>query len=263
MELAAQSTISNPPERTRESYVQKLSEMAKGVRSELWTAVGEVDDPISQAQRELLALEKQPEPHQTITTPKNLLRVGEAVSTNYHTMMEYVAHLTNAEFKPSELKLAERIHEKARGKYQGQYSAIRDVVRGSLVFETLEDLYWAVTQIHGLVKIVHVEDSFVDPKKSGYMDLKLILQFEGPNGEPFLTEAQLHLKDLVSAQKKERDQYVLRRNAEAQKQSMAEEDVKIPYVEKYIGYLNRQGRKAYEASARDYLEKRKRHRRAS
>lgn len=240
------------------SHLWQMADWAREIRQDVLGIVGNADDPLAQGPEELSALAlkfKNEEPLQkNMVSGEQLLETGEAVGTNYHTMMEYIAHQVGAQFIPGPIKTLERIHQKAQQKYvhQGGYNAIRDVLRGSLIFKNLEDLYRALEEIHGTVKIVQIEDSFVSPKESGYMDLKLILEFEGPNGEPFLAEAQLHLGHFGPAQKKERELYRTRRRSEEQLNTLATDDPRRAALETLIKNRRNQAKKGYEQAARTY-----------
>jgi len=74
-----------------------------------------------------------------------------------------------------------------------------DIARGTIKFDTVDDLYKALAKIDSSpdVKIVRIKDRFLRPAEGGYRDLLLNLKL--PSG--FITELQLNLSQIIAIKK--------------------------------------------------------------
>jgi hypothetical protein len=89
-----------------------------------------------------------------------------------------------------EMKTAESVNRKALNPddYNGDYSRVVDVLGGSLIFETEEDLLRAVESLRDDNRIVRIKDRWSKPTPEGYRDYLLNVRL--PNG--YVGELQVH-----------------------------------------------------------------------
>lgn len=71
-------------------------------------------------------------------------------------------------------------------------AGLTDVLRGSLVFNRMEDLYAGFQRLSGRVEIVNVKDRFTNPFSDGYRDILVNIRMD--NG--LLAEVQFHVKGI-------------------------------------------------------------------
>lgn len=101
------------------------------------------------------------------------------------------------------LKGYDRARAKVMTKYGNDTSCVTDVMRASLIYNTIDDLYDALVLIlkeymHGGrydLRLVEVNDRF-QHCKDGYRDVSLLLEVNG-----LVAEVQLHVKEILEAKK--------------------------------------------------------------
>ncbi|HAS42008.1 MAG TPA: hypothetical protein DCS93_16125 [Microscillaceae bacterium] len=101
----------------------------------------------------------------------------------------------NYEVKPGPLKKKERIEEKTFGKYDRDAGQVIDIVRGSLVFDTLEDLIKIEPVIKDFFYILRRKNDIGKETPAGYADMKINVRLD--NG--IVGELQLQVKSLNTA----------------------------------------------------------------
>jgi ppGpp synthetase/RelA/SpoT-type nucleotidyltranferase len=130
-----------------------------------------------------------------------------------------IAKQTQGEAVLVRLKSRQRAEEKINADYGGDASRVLDISRATIKFGTVDDLYQALVKIDSSpnIKIVRMKDRFLKPGLDGYRDLLLNLKM--PNG--FITELQLHLKQILAVKKEGHKIYTemqaIDRKAEAEK----------------------------------------------
>lgn len=117
-----------------------------------------------------------------------------------------IAKQTHGEAILVRLKTRQRAEEKLNADYGGDASRVLDISRASIKFDTIDDLYQALAKIDAEpnIKIVRIKDRFLVPAFGGYRDLALNLKM--PNG--FISELQLHLKQILAVKKEGHKLYV-------------------------------------------------------
>ncbi len=96
------------------------------------------------------------------------------------------------------LKSQKRSEEKVNADYQGDWSKLTDMVRGSIAVDTVEELYNVVdklTREYNVSLAGMPKDRMTQPLPTGYRDIMLHLKM--PNG--IAAELQLHLKPMILA----------------------------------------------------------------
>ncbi len=111
------------------------------------------------------------------------------------------------------LKGMERIQQKIAEQYKGDASRILDIARGTIKFDTFEQVKQTQTQIESTLKkfapntqIVHTLDRFANPTESGYRDIKLNIRMS--NGH--IAELQIHLNSIEAVKGLEHPLYEAR-----------------------------------------------------
>ena len=95
------------------------------------------------------------------------------------------------------VKTQESSARKVNGKYGGDWSRLSDLVRGSIGFDSAEEMRDGIEQLKkaGLKLASVPENKFAHPTSAGYRDMNL--NFVMPNG--VVGELQLHLKPILDA----------------------------------------------------------------
>ncbi len=150
---------------------------------------------------------------------------------------------------PENLKSMERALDKIRTDYKGDPSRLVDIARGTIKYDTLEQITHVREQIESELQhfspdseIVRVKDRFANPTDSGYRDLLYNLKMS--NGH--IVELQIHLTPIEAVKSAEHELYEqvqnIMRNA-GDRALTAEEINKI-------ASLNEQSRNVYEEALR-------------
>lgn len=87
-----------------------------------------------------------------------------------------------------------RAKQKIAYDYNGDARYLKDVLRGSLVYDDMESLYNGLKTLTEDAKILQVKDRFSKPQ-NGYRDLQIFV--EEPNG--VIAEVQLHVREIYDA----------------------------------------------------------------
>lgn len=157
---------------------------------------------------------------QDMEIPEDLLSAGKQVNRDFEEMVLNIAAETKGATLLPGLKSRDRIQKKMDDEYDGDANDIRDVVRGSIVFDSLESLYKAVAKVHSSAKILYVNDRFDNPRSSGYRDIKFNLEMKMPDGKPYVVELQFHLSDMLRFKEWETALYKERRVLEGERKEM-------------------------------------------
>jgi hypothetical protein len=185
---------------------------------------------------------------QGMKTPEDLLEAAELVNLDFEEMVLTIASETGGATLLPGLKKEDRIQKKMDDEYDGNANEIRDVVRGSIVFDSLDSLYRAVARVHSAARILYVSDRFDKPRASGYRDLKFNLEMKTPDGRPYVAELQFHLKEMLDFKEWETALYKERRSLEEKLRQMrvSEADpVEIRRIEEKVAYLQYESQSVY------------------
>lgn len=93
-----------------------------------------------------------------------------------------------------QIKSRERAEQKVVGKLEGDASRLTDIVRGSIIADSLEDLMTSFHQLEQQARIVQLKNRFAEPKRSGYRDLNLLVELPQTG---MIAEVQLHLRKIA------------------------------------------------------------------
>lgn len=111
--------------------------------------------------------------------------------------VEKTAKMFNATIDIAQLKKRHRTIEKAFREHDKDFSKVRDIVRGTLIFEKLEDIADAYHYYLNKHYVGNIKNYFLTPKETGYRSVQF--SFVLPNGH--VAELQFHLKDMYEAKK--------------------------------------------------------------
>jgi Region found in RelA / SpoT proteins len=109
------------------------------------------------------------------------------------------------------LKSKERALEKINADYAGDASRLVDIAGSKVVYETVDDLYIALSKFNKEYKILKIKDRIQKPMISGYRDV--LINIEMKNGH--IVEFRLHLKEMDVAAETGHKIYEQRRTLEA------------------------------------------------
>eukprot|EP00746_Dinoflagellata_sp_MGD_P168001 gnl/MRDRNA2_/MRDRNA2_99059_c0_seq1.p1 gnl/MRDRNA2_/MRDRNA2_99059_c0~~gnl/MRDRNA2_/MRDRNA2_99059_c0_seq1.p1 ORF type:complete len:817 (+),score=218.38 gnl/MRDRNA2_/MRDRNA2_99059_c0_seq1:81-2531(+) len=96
------------------------------------------------------------------------------------------------------VKSVSGVERKVHGKYNGDYSRLRDVSRLSVLFSTPEALLEALIKFEEAHPFVKLENRFHDPTSLGWMDVTVLIQLQVDSGH-HISEVQMQLKDFAEA----------------------------------------------------------------
>ena|GEM_PF-4518872 len=97
--------------------------------------------------------------------------------------------------RPSGLKTKESATKKAKEDHNGDYGKVVDVLGGSLVFDTEENLIAAYEKLKDDPRVIRVKDKWNNPDDTGYRDINMNVRLS--NGH--IAEVQLHHKGIIDA----------------------------------------------------------------
>lgn len=121
---------------------------------------------------------------------------GEADPILQTTVRELAERFGGEPLFPPGLKGRVRVIEKANAKYGGDFAAITDFSRATIVFEDLEGVYATLEALPKAgIRIVRIGDRFFNPTAEGYSDI--ILNVRMANGH--VAELQLHVRSVSAA----------------------------------------------------------------
>ena len=154
--------------------------------------------------------------HQTSSNVDLLCFLASNYKTDLNKQTVNFAQLTNgAPITSNTLKKKERCERKIQDKYNGDASAITDVARNMIVYNTIEELYLAIPKIEQTFNLAGYKDNYLNEKKSGYRAIYLIINI-GDDNNPFYAEIQLQLADMREAQNIDTPYYNIIREIKSQ-----------------------------------------------
>jgi len=137
------------------------------------------------------------QPSSLASSLDQLMAVAEEYNSMIHGVVRGIVEAMHGIYEQGPLKLKERVEEKARKDYHGDFLKVVDIIRSSAVFHSFDDLSRAIVALNkpGVVQVVRLKDRVTTPLPSGYRDVLLNLTVEGC---AMVMELQLHLKDVIA-----------------------------------------------------------------
>ena len=138
-----------------------------------------------------------PAPYQKhVTNLESLYARNAEVQTEFSDLLRSWQGEVGGELKMrKKLKSEERIREKVEADYNGEYHSVLDVLAGSLVFDSAEQMTEAFDKLKDKAEVVRIKNKWTHPDSTGYRDVNLNIRLS--NGT--LAELQLHHRGIMEA----------------------------------------------------------------
>lgn len=104
------------------------------------------------------------------------------------------ALISNTQPQFAGVKSSERALLKIEQELNGQVNKLTDIARATIVADSIPDLVTAYEALNRETTILSVTNRFSTPAKSGYRDIKLLVELPKTK---LVAEVQLHLKDIA------------------------------------------------------------------
>ncbi|ACH66404.1 phosphoribosylglycinamide formyltransferase [Aliivibrio fischeri] len=104
------------------------------------------------------------------------------------------ALISNSQTQFAGVKNNERAKIKIEQELSGQVNQLTDIARATVVADSIPDLVTAYEALNRETTVVSVTNRFSQPAKSGYRDIKLLVELPKTK---LIAEIQLHLKDIA------------------------------------------------------------------
>lgn len=101
------------------------------------------------------------------------------------------------------IKTADRAEKKVNADYGGDWSRIKDLVRGTYLTDSPESARQLLEKLRKQLDVVDVKDKFTKPTIAGYRDMNIVVKM--PNGH--LTELQINVRSMLKAKAQAHDLY--------------------------------------------------------
>ncbi|MGI2259304.1 GTP pyrophosphokinase [Shewanella sp. GXUN23E] len=109
-------------------------------------------------------------------------------------LLNHTASQSQTQLVMGDVKSRQRAGQKVAGKLQGDASQLTDIVRGTLIADSLDDLMTSFNTLEQQANIVQLKNRFASPKRSGYRDLNLLIELPQTG---MMAEVQLHLRKIA------------------------------------------------------------------
>jgi hypothetical protein len=137
-----------------------------------------------------------PELNQPTDNLDELYKAAEVVKPEFFQLVDRIAQFTGGQAVIAPLKNRERAEAKIAADYGGNAAEIRDILRASIHYKSLKQLYQGLEQLKAEgVEILLLKDRFLHPTRSGYRDA--LVNIRTQNG--VIAELQLHLEQILVA----------------------------------------------------------------
>ncbi len=124
---------------------------------------------------------------------EGMMAVAQAGQDELAGYIQSAAGDAKGEAKIPPIKSLERAAEKVNKDFGGDWTQIADVIRGTIVANSVSGLDTAFDAIKSKVNVKRIKNRFKDPKENGYRDMNLVV--EVPKAK-MLGEVQLHVAQI-------------------------------------------------------------------
>lgn len=125
----------------------------------------------------------------------NHLAAAAAAKPDFDAKMEGIGKAIGSKVKLAKIKGGDRLLEKHVRDNEGDPSKMKDLVRGSLVVNSLDDVGPALAEIEKHFDVSRVNDRFAKPTNAGYSDV--LINVNLPGG--IQGELQIHVPEMLAA----------------------------------------------------------------
>lgn len=122
------------------------------------------------------------------------LAAAHAAKPDYDAKLKAIGEKLGAKVKVAGIKGGDRLLEKHVRENGSNPAEMKDLVRGSLIVQSLDDVAPALEALGKDFKIARVKDRFAAPMASGYSDM--LINVELPGG--ILGEVQIHIPEMIA-----------------------------------------------------------------
>lgn len=168
-----------------------------------------------------------------------LLFLMQTIKSFYDKKVKKLASKLKANLVLGPIKSFKRSMEKVKYEYNGDLNRLNDVLRSSLVFNNLKDLYQGLNRISKNFRVIKIKDRFKNPTSS-YKDVNLVVLLKNR----FKAEIQLHLSEIFKAKKVETKIYEKIRSLQNQL-NLTENNQEQKAIEQKLSQLKSQKDKIY------------------
>lgn len=164
--------------------------MSQGLYNEAKRAIAlyskeeEASQPLTQAERD-----------KAVKDLANHLAAAHAAKPEYDSKLTDIGKKIGAEVLLAKVKGGERLLEKHTRDNAGNPAEMKDLVRGSLIVKSLDEVGPALAEIEKHFKVARVKDRFAKPTNAGYSDL--LINVNLPGG--IQGEVQIHIPEMLAA----------------------------------------------------------------
>ncbi|BDM65679.1 GTP pyrophosphokinase [Shewanella sp. NFH-SH190041] len=109
-------------------------------------------------------------------------------------LLSQAAVASQTEMHLADIKTRSRASQKISGKLAGDTRQLTDLVRGTLVADSISDLMQSYDFLQQQGEILQLKNRFASPKHSGYRDLNLLVRLPQSG---MVAEIQLHLRKIA------------------------------------------------------------------
>ena len=174
------------------------------------------------------------------------MAAAHAAKPAYDETMERLGKELGAEVKLAKIKGGDRLLEKHVNENKSKPEKMRDLVRGSLIVKSLDDVPAAMAKVGAAFKISREKDRFTTPMSTGYRDI--LLNVELPGG--IEGEVQIHVQEMTDAKGEiGHDLYDIQRKIPQNEAGAITDDPKDQQHHDYLTHLQTQVYGAAHAAA--------------
>ena len=172
-----------------------------------------------------------------------LYQAAAVAKPEFFQLVETIAQSTGGQAVIPPLKARERAEAKITAEYAGNAAKIKDILRASIHYKSLRQLYEGLEQMKAeKVEVLLIKDRFLHPTRSGYRDA--LVNIRTSNG--FIAELQLHLEQILIAKQEGHKYY--EQEQEISRKSKLEERKLTPEESCQIEGIRAKQKELYEAA---------------
>ncbi|MDP5253477.1 MULTISPECIES: phosphoribosylglycinamide formyltransferase [unclassified Vibrio] len=131
--------------------------------------------------------------HQPVETLDALMSLAPTAQDELEGLLLVVSQQARVSAMMAPIKTSQRAQQKISDKLQGEARGLTDIVRGSLIANSIPELVASFDALSQRAQLVQIKNRFKNPKPSGYRDINLLLRL--PSSD-LIVEVQLHLNKI-------------------------------------------------------------------
>ena len=186
-----------------------------------------------------------PELNQLTNDLDKLYQAAEVAKPEFFQLVERIAQSTGGQAVIAPLKNRERAEAKMAAEYGGNAAEIRDLLRASIHYKSLKQLYQGLEQLKvERTEVLLLKDRFLHPTRSGYRDA--LVNIKTRNG--VIAELQLHLEQILVAKQEGHKYYEQGQEQELSRRGKLENRSLTPEESNQIEAIRTKQKDLYEAA---------------